>query len=68
LSLRLETEDLVWYVAYGSNMRAARFGCYISGGRPRGARRMCAAVLVGHVEDRLAITRQAAYQPFGAVT
>lgn len=39
MSLRLETEDLVWYVAYGSNMRAARFGCYISGGRPRGARR-----------------------------
>jgi len=39
LSLRLATDDLVWYVAYGSNMRAARFGCYISGGRPRGARR-----------------------------
>jgi len=39
LSLRLETEDLVWYVAYGSNMHAARFGCYISGGRPRGTRR-----------------------------
>jgi hypothetical protein len=39
LSLRPATEDLVWYVAYGSNMRAARFGCYISGGRPRGARR-----------------------------
>ena len=33
------TDDLVWYVAYGSNMRAARFNCYISGGRPRGARR-----------------------------
>ncbi len=39
MSLRLGTDDLVWYVAYGSNMRAARFGCYISGGRPRGARR-----------------------------
>jgi hypothetical protein len=39
LSPRLRTDDLVWYVAYGSNMRAARFGCYISGGRPRGARR-----------------------------
>ena len=39
LSLRLGTEDLVWYVAYGSNMHAARFGCYISGGRPRGTRR-----------------------------
>jgi hypothetical protein len=39
LSLRLDTDDLVWYVAYGSNMHAARFGCYISGGRPRGTRR-----------------------------
>jgi hypothetical protein len=39
LSLRLATDDLVWYVAYGSNMRAARFYCYICGGRPRGARR-----------------------------
>ena len=39
LNLRPGTDDLVWYVAYGSNMRAARFNCYISGGRPRGARR-----------------------------
>jgi len=39
LSLRLGTDDLVWYVAYGSNMLAARFDCYISGGRPPGARR-----------------------------
>jgi hypothetical protein len=39
VSLRLETDDPVWYVAYGSNMSAARFGCYISGGRPPGARR-----------------------------
>jgi hypothetical protein len=39
LNLRLETDDPVWYVAYGSNMQAARFGCYIAGGRPRGARR-----------------------------
>jgi hypothetical protein len=39
LSLRLGTEDLVWYVAYGSNMCAARFDCYISGGRPRGGSR-----------------------------
>jgi hypothetical protein len=39
LNLRLATNDPVWYVAYGSNMSAARFGCYISGGRPRGARR-----------------------------
>jgi hypothetical protein len=39
LNLRLATDDTVWYVAYGSNMSAARFGCYISGGRPPGARR-----------------------------
>jgi hypothetical protein len=39
LNLQLATDDPVWYVAYGSNMSAARFGCYISGGRPQGARR-----------------------------
>jgi hypothetical protein len=39
LGLSLGTDDPVWYVAYGSNMHAARFACYISGGRPRGARR-----------------------------
>ncbi|MBB5167263.1 histone deacetylase [Mycobacterium sp. AZCC_0083] len=39
MNLLLATEDPVWYVAYGSNMNAARFGCYLSGGRPRGARR-----------------------------
>ena len=39
MNLRLATDDPVWYVAYGSNMSAARFGCYISGGRPPGARR-----------------------------
>ena len=39
MNLRLTTDDPVWYVAYGSNMSAARFGCYISGGRPCGARR-----------------------------
>ena len=39
LNLRLATDDLVWYVAYGSNMRAARFNSYISGGRPQGTRR-----------------------------
>ncbi len=39
LNLRLATDDLVWYVAYGSNLHAARFNCYISGGRPPGARR-----------------------------
>ncbi|CAN5212751.1 hypothetical protein BH18ACT9_BH18ACT9_11670 [soil metagenome] len=26
----------VWYVSYGSNMSAARFACYIEGGRPPG--------------------------------
>jgi hypothetical protein len=39
LNLQLKTDDLVWYVAYGSNMRAARFGCYITGGHPPDARR-----------------------------
>jgi hypothetical protein len=39
LTFRLGTDDLVWYVAYGSNMHAARFACYLSGGRPRDARR-----------------------------
>ena len=39
MNLLLATEDPVWYVAYGSNMNAARFGCYLSGGRPQGARR-----------------------------
>jgi hypothetical protein len=29
----------VWYVAYGSNMHAARLACYLAGGRPRGAGR-----------------------------
>ena len=28
-----------WYVAYGSNLAAARFACYIAGGRPDGASR-----------------------------
>jgi hypothetical protein len=35
----LGTDDPVWYVAYGSNLAAARFGCYLAGGRPPGARR-----------------------------
>ncbi|WP_063832400.1 hypothetical protein [Streptomyces novaecaesareae] len=30
---------LVWYVAYGSNLHAARLACYLSGGRPDGAAR-----------------------------
>ncbi|MHC9293238.1 histone deacetylase [Mycobacterium sp. LTG2003] len=39
MNIRLSTGDPVWYVAYGSNMRAARLACYIAGGRPRGASR-----------------------------
>ena len=31
--------DLVWYVAYGSNLSAERFGCYLAGGRPHGSLR-----------------------------
>ncbi|HEX3814833.1 MAG TPA: histone deacetylase [Mycobacteriales bacterium] len=31
--------DLVWYVSYGSNLCAARFACYLGGGRPLGAAR-----------------------------
>ena len=31
--------DPVWYAAYGSNLDAARFTCYIAGGRPAGAGR-----------------------------
>ncbi len=27
---------LVWYVAYGSNLSAGRFSCYLRGGRPPG--------------------------------
>ncbi|MGH3769653.1 MAG: histone deacetylase, partial [Pseudonocardiaceae bacterium] len=30
---------MVWYISYGSNMCAARLGCYISCGAPVGARR-----------------------------
>lgn len=30
---------LVWYAAYGSNMAADRFRCYLEGGKPEGAQR-----------------------------
>ena len=40
----LGTDDPVWYVAYGSNLRAARFTCYLAGGRPDGACRPTRAV------------------------
>ena len=33
-------EGKVWYAAYGSNMCAARFGCYLTGGRPVGGARL----------------------------
>jgi hypothetical protein len=36
-----DTRQVVWYAAYGSNMCAARFGCYIQGGRPAGSKRVC---------------------------
>jgi hypothetical protein len=35
--MRLTTDDPVWYLAYGSNMAADRFSCYLTGGRPPGA-------------------------------
>lgn len=31
--------DLVWYVAYGSNLASERLRCYLAGGRPRGGLR-----------------------------
>lgn len=31
---------LLWYVSYGSNLNSARFGCYLYGGQPDGARRV----------------------------
>jgi hypothetical protein len=31
--------DPVWYAAYGSNLSAARFACYLGGGRAEGAAR-----------------------------
>jgi hypothetical protein len=37
--MKLTTQDPVWYLAYGSNMAADRFGCYLSGGHPPGALR-----------------------------
>lgn len=40
MTLPLRTDDLVWYVAYGSNLSAARLDCYLSGGRPRGGSRV----------------------------
>jgi len=33
-----DTDTLVWYVAYGSNLLWSRFRCYLEGGRPDGSR------------------------------
>lgn len=33
------SDDLVWYVAYASNLSAKRLRCYLQGGRPPGSRR-----------------------------
>lgn len=35
----LGTDDPVWYIAYGSNLLADRFACYLVGGRPPGSSR-----------------------------
>jgi hypothetical protein len=32
--------ELVWYVAYGSNLASGRFRCYLAGGQPTGGRRV----------------------------
>lgn len=40
MSPGLDDGDLVWYLSYGSNMSAARFRCYLTGGLPVGARRL----------------------------
>jgi len=32
-------DDLLWYVAYGSNLFAERFACYLAGGTPEGGAR-----------------------------
>ena len=37
--MTLTTADPVWYLAYGSNMAADRFSCYLAGGSPPGALR-----------------------------
>ncbi|WDZ85766.1 histone deacetylase [Micromonospora cathayae] len=34
-----ESSEPVWYVAYGSNLHAARLACYLGGGRPPGGLR-----------------------------
>ena len=34
----ITTHDPIWYVAYGSNMAAARLACYLTGGCPPGGR------------------------------
>jgi hypothetical protein len=34
-----EGQQLVWYAAYGTNLRRERFACYLQGGRPEGVSR-----------------------------
>ncbi|MEU8525506.1 MULTISPECIES: histone deacetylase [Streptomyces] len=36
----MDDRRLVWYVAYGSNMHAARLRCYLAGGSPPGTDRV----------------------------
>ncbi|MFF2077971.1 histone deacetylase [Kitasatospora sp. NPDC058162] len=55
-------EQLVWYAAYGSNLHAARFSCYLSGGRPDGGARDCPGC-----RDRRAPRRTAALTLPGTV-
>lgn len=38
-ALTCPAAGLVWYVAYGSNLSAERFGCYVGGGSPAGGLR-----------------------------
>jgi hypothetical protein len=39
LTLMEADADLVWYVAYGSNLASDRLRCYLTGGQPRGGLR-----------------------------
>ncbi|GAA1522096.1 histone deacetylase [Kribbella lupini] len=37
---RRRSNELTWYVAYGSNLAGDRFRCYLAGGQPAGGRRI----------------------------
>lgn len=43
----------VWYVAYGSNLGAERFRCYLAGGRPAGGMREYAGCRDGNDPERV---------------